>query len=205
MTKRRRDEEHTIEPTVSAKAHNNLVSPGGRRGRQSSSATQASYDSSGMDKRKQLSLEKNRVAASKCRTKKKEKNEQILEDSRTKAKENKVLRDLVGTMEIELHTLTTVLSAHSDNLNCKKPEQLKKALRPFQRGDASKRFSDPGDGSPESDSPALSFCGNSTSSDSYGRSPATPSTSTMQTPTLDSYILDDMVVDSPPNCKDWED
>jgi hypothetical protein len=202
MTKRRRDEDLTIEPSFSAKSSKNFMSTGGRGGRQSSGGTEASRGPSGMDKRKQLSLEKNRVAASKCRTKKKEKNEQMLEDSRTKAKENKVLRELVGTMETELHTLTTVLSAHSDSLNCKKPVQLKEALRMFQRGDADKRYSDLGDGTSGSDSPALSFCGNSTSSDSYDRSPATPSPSTMQTPRVDSYILEDMFVDSPPHGKD---
>lgn len=189
--------------TEPPKSHNDSTKTGRRTARQSSATTKSSRRSLGVDKRKELSLEKNRLAASKCRIKKKEKNEQMFQDSRTKAKENQVLRNLIRTMELELHRLTTFLSAHSDSSNCKKPEELKEVLRILREADMSKKFSVLHDGSPLADSPALSFSGKSPSNDSYGRSPATPAPPTMQT--LDSCILGYAKADSPLFANDSED
>jgi hypothetical protein len=133
----------------------------------------------------------NKLAASKCRIKKKEKNEQMLQDSRTKAKENQVLRNLVRTMEMELQRLRMFLSAHSDSSNCQKREELKEALRILHEADPSKRLS----GSPLTECPALSLSGKSPSDDSYGRSPAKPAPPSTQM--LDSYLLGYVKDDSP--------
>jgi hypothetical protein len=198
MAKRRRDKAPAIKPLVSPKWRKDSA----KRNRRSSSTSQSSNGSSGVDKHRELSLEKNRVAAAKCRIKKKEKNEQMVEESRMKAKENQQLRTLVRTMELEMHTLTTVLSAHSNSSDCKKLEETKETLRIFQEADTSKRYPDLCDGSSPADTPALSYSGKSISSVSDSRSPSTPSSSAIQTPSLDLYLLgdkddeDDMDIDS---------
>jgi hypothetical protein len=151
-----------------------------RRASQSSTNTKSPRHSLEVDKRRQLSLEKNRLAASKCRIKKKEENKQMLQDSQTKAKENQVLRNLVGTMKIELHKLTNFLSVHADTSTCQKPTELKEALRILHEANLSKRFSSLNYGPPSPDGPAPSFTGKSSSDDSYGRSPVTPAPPTMQ-------------------------
>jgi hypothetical protein len=46
-------------------------------------------------------LEKNRVAAAKCRIKEKQQVDQMVQDSRLMAKENTELRNLVTTVEID--------------------------------------------------------------------------------------------------------
>lgn len=191
MANRSLDKAHPVEATVPPKIHKGSAKPGRRRARQSCSTTKPYQNSLRVDKRKALSLEKNKLAASKCRIKKKEKNEQILQDSRTKAKENRVLRNLARTMEMELQRLRTFLSAHSDSSNCQKREELKEALRILQEADPSKRFS----GSPWAECPALSLSGKSPSDDSYGRSPATPAPPSTQT--LDSYLRGYVKDDSP--------
>jgi hypothetical protein len=119
--------------------------------------------------------------------KKKEENEQMLQDSLTKAKENQVLRNLVRTMKIELHKLTNFLSVHADTSTCQKPNELKEALRILHEADMSTRFSGLNYGPPSADSPAPSFIGRSPSDDSYGRSPVMPAPPTIQA--LDSCIL----------------
>jgi hypothetical protein len=106
--------------------------------------------------------------------KKKEEDEQMLQDSQTKAKENQVLRNLVRTMKIELHKLTNFLSVHADTSTCQKPNELKEALRILHEANMSKRFSGLNYGPPSPDSPAPSFTEGSPSYDSYGRSPVTP-------------------------------
>lgn len=168
---------------------NSPAKPGRKKGRQSSRTTQSSLV---VNRQKELSLEKNRIAAARCRIKKKEKNEQMLRDSRIKAQENKELRDLLKKMEIEMHRLRAILFAHSNSSKCTMSAQFTEALRLLQVAGGSKPCADLcDDPSSLTDTPPLSLSDKSTSSVSYGHSPATPTPSAMQSPTLDSYILGD--------------
>lgn len=172
---------------------------------ESSTVTKLSLGSAGVDKQKELSLEKNRVAASKCRMKRKEKSNQMLQESRTKAKENKELHGLVHAMETELRTLTAVLSAHSHSSSCKQPDEVKQALRLVRGADLSRHLPELSDASPTAGIPALSFSAKSPSDDSYGPSPTTPSPSTAYTSKLDSYLPFDAKVVSLLDAEDAED
>jgi hypothetical protein len=195
---RRRDKSEVTRASVPCKLSNDSGNPSKKRGRRPSSASQSSQGPSAGDKRKEASLEKNRVAAAKCRVKKKGKDEQMLQDSRLKAKENKELHDMVREMEVEMNTLTTFLAAHSDSSNCKKSDQLKETLRQFQRPNMAGWFSGSPDSPPSVHSPMLSLSDHSPSSTSNSRSPATPSEFGTQAPKWDSYIVGDMDIDSPP-------
>lgn len=195
---RRRDKSEVTRASVPCKLSNDPGKPSKKRGRRPPSASQSSQSSLGVDKRKEVSLEKNRVAAAKCRVKKKEKDEQMLQDSRLKAKENKELHDMVREMEVEMNTLTTFLAAHSDSSNCKKPGQLKETLRQFQSPNMARWFSGSSDSPSSVHSPMLSLSDHSPSSTSNSRSPATPSECATQAPKLGSYIVGDMDIDSPP-------
>jgi hypothetical protein len=195
---RRRDKSEVIRASVPCKLGNDTGKPSKKRGRRPSSASQSSQSSLGADKHKEVSLEKNRVAAAKCRVKKKEKDEQMLQDSRLKAKENKELHDMVREMEVEMDTLATFLAAHSDSSNCRKSDQLKETLRQFQRPNMARWFSGSLDSPSSVHSPVLSLSDHSPSSTSNSRSPATPSEYATQALRLDSYIVGDMDIDSPP-------
>jgi len=127
-------------------------------------------------------LEKNRVAAAKCRINKKEKTEQLQRDSHVKAKENAELRGLVETMESELHTLTAYLSAHSKCADCRNPEQLQEALQIIQDQEIRKRFPGLSNGSLSAHSPVLSTSGQSMASDFYSQSGLDGSPCTLNPP-----------------------
>ena len=195
---RRRDKSEVTRASVPCKLSNDPGKPSKKRGRRPSGASQSSQSSLGVDKRKEVSLEKNRVAAAKCRVKRKEKDEQMLQDSRLKAKENRELHDMVREMEVEMNTLTTFLAAHSDSSNCKKSDPLKETLRRFQKPNMARWFLGSPDSPPSVHSPMLSLSDHSPSSTSNSRSPATPSECATQAPKLDSYIVGDMDIDSPP-------
>jgi hypothetical protein len=194
----RRDKSEVTRASVPCKLSNDPGKPSKKRSRRPSSASQSSQSSLGVDKCKEVSLERNRVAAAKCRVKKKEKDEQMLQDSRLKAKENKELHDMVRGMEVEMNTLTTFLAAHSDSSNCRKSDQLKETLRQFQRPNMARWFSGSPDSPSSVHSPMLSLSDHSPSSTSNSRSPATPSECATQAPKLDSYIFGDMDIDFPP-------
>jgi hypothetical protein len=195
---RRRDKSETIRVSVPCKLSNDPGKPAKKRGRRPSSASQSSQSSQGVDKRKEVSLEKNRVAAAKCRVKKKEKDEQMLQDSRLKVKENKELHDMVQEMEVEMSTLTTFLTAHLDSSSCKQPDQLKETLWQFQGPHMARRFSGSSDPPSSMHSPMLWLSDHSPSSASNSRSPATPSECMTQAPKLDFSIIGDMDIDFQP-------
>ena len=124
------------------------------------------------DKRK-ASLEKNRVAAAKCRINKKEKTEQLQRDSHTKAKANAELRGLLQTMESELQTLTAYLAAHASCPDCRDAEQLQHALQHIQEQQMSNQYSGLSGGSISVQSPGMSIDGQSIySQPGYFNSPA---------------------------------
>jgi len=137
-TKRRRAKAENKNP-ITPPEDNNPPKQRKASGRKRTNATQLGTANQEDDKRR-ASLEKNRIAAAKCRINKKEKTEQLQRDSHTKAQENGQLRGLVETMEAERNTLAAYLGAHASCGDCRNPSQLKEALRMFQGNEIRKRF-----------------------------------------------------------------
>lgn len=79
------------------------------------------------DKRKQ-SLEKNRLAAAKCRVNKKEKTEQLQRDSHDKAVQNAFLKEQVMRMKEEVQQMNALLLNHANCEGCKSPQDIQKHL-----------------------------------------------------------------------------
>jgi hypothetical protein len=159
-TKRRRTKAENKNP-VTPPEDNNTPKQRKASGRKRANATQLGTANHEDNKRK-ASLEKNRVAAAKCRINKKEKTEQLQRDSHTKAQENGQLRGLVETMEAERNTLAAYLGAHASCGDCRNPSQLKEALRMFQENEMRKRFPGlVGEAVTANSSPALSVSGQS--------------------------------------------
>ncbi len=167
-------------------------------GRKAGDSVNHLFTASQDDRRKLLSLEKNRVAAAKCRINRKEKIEQMQQDSHEKVKENKQLRGLIGSLEDEIHSLIVHLSEHAQSSMCKKAEQLKLALEMVQEADMSKRFPGLGKGSPSTHSPILSMLDQSSGSDSRRDSDMTANrSSATETPPTEFDFFADLAVDSP--------
>ncbi|KIW63807.1 hypothetical protein PV04_08779 [Phialophora macrospora] len=76
------------------------------------------------DQRRKQSLEKNRLAAAKCRINKKEKTERLQRDSQTKAVENAYLKDQVMRLKDEIQQMNAILVAHANCDGCKSPEEI---------------------------------------------------------------------------------
>jgi hypothetical protein len=135
------------------------------------------------DEKRKASLEKNRVAAAKCRINKKERMEQLQRDSHTKAQENTQLRDLVETMKAERNTLAAYLDAHASCADCRHPHQLKEALHMFQENEMRKRFPRlVGEAVTANTSPVLSVSGRSMTSGLYDDADLTAAYSAMNPP-----------------------
>ncbi|KAJ9658079.1 hypothetical protein H2198_003917 [Neophaeococcomyces mojaviensis] len=98
-----------------------------RNTRKNSTATDASGNPEEDEKRKQ-SLEKNRLAAAKCRVNKKEKTEQLQRDSHDKAVQNAFLKEQVMRMKEEVQQMNALLLAHANCEGCKSPEDIQKHL-----------------------------------------------------------------------------
>lgn len=81
------------------------------------------------DEKRRLSLEKNRLAAAKCRINKKEKTEQLQRDSHDKAVQNAFLKETVFRMKSDIHQMNAILMAHSNCDGCKRPEEIHKHLQ----------------------------------------------------------------------------
>lgn len=71
-----------------------------------------------------MSLEKNRLAAAKCRVNKKERTDQLQRDSHDKAVENSFLKQTILQMKEEVQQLQTILISHSSSDRCKDPESI---------------------------------------------------------------------------------
>lgn len=80
------------------------------------------------DSKRKQSLEKNRLAAAKCRVNKKEKTEILQRDSHEKAVENAYLKDQVMRMKDEIQQMNAILLAHANCDGCKSPEGLQAHL-----------------------------------------------------------------------------
>lgn len=80
------------------------------------------------DSKRKASLEKNRLAAAKCRVNKKEKTEQLQRDSHDKAVHNAFLKDQIMHMKEEIQQMNAVLLAHANCKGCKSPNEIQKHL-----------------------------------------------------------------------------
>jgi hypothetical protein len=150
------------------------------------------------DDRRKASLEKNRVAAAKCRVNKKEKTEQLQRDSHTKAQENSQLRGLVETMEAERNNLAAYLGAHASCIDCKNPTQLKEALQIFQEDQIRRRFPAlAGDAVTANTSPVLSVSDQSMTSGLYDDACLTSNYSVINPPLPDFNLGGDYDMNSP--------
>ena len=193
--KRRRGKAQAKTPLTPPETSNNSPKTRKASGRKAASTIQTSSSNPEDDKRK-ASLEKNRVAAAKCRINKKEKTEQLQRDSHTKAKENIELRGLLETMETELHTLTAYLTAHANCADCRNPDQLQEALQMIQDQEMRKRFPGLGNGSLSAHSPVLSSSGQSMDSPYYGHSGLAASPSEMNPPLPEFNLGGDLDMNS---------
>ena len=103
--------------------------PSGRKRKSTRKASVASTQGDSLEeqKRKQ-SLEKNRLAAAKCRINKKEKTEQLQRDSHEKAVQNAYLKDQVLRMKDEIQQMNAILLAHANCDGCKSPEEIQAHL-----------------------------------------------------------------------------
>ena len=194
-TKRRRGKAQAKNP-LTPPDDNDVPRPRKASGRKRTSTAHLSTGNPEDDKRK-ASLEKNRVAAAKCRVNKKEKTEQLQRDSHTKAQENNQLRGLVETMEAERNTLTAYLSAHASCADCRNPHKLKEALQMFQENEMRKHFPELlGVAATADASPVLSASGHSTDSGLYDDSDFA-SISAMNPPLPDFNLVGDYDMESP--------
>lgn len=80
------------------------------------------------DDRRKQSLEKNRLAAAKCRVNKKEKTEQLQRDSHDKAVQNALLKEQLMHMKEEVQRMNALLLGHATCEGCKSPDDLNKHL-----------------------------------------------------------------------------
>jgi hypothetical protein len=97
-----------------------------KSGRKSATTTQRAINPE--DEKRKMSLEKNRLAAAKCRVNKKERTDQLQRDSHDKAVENSFLRQTIMQMKEEVQQLQTILMSHSSSDQCKNPESIHEAL-----------------------------------------------------------------------------
>jgi hypothetical protein len=108
-----------------ASANPTKTTTAGRKRKSSRKAsTPDEQDAAPDDQRRKQSLEKNRLAAAKCRINKKEKTERLQRDSQTKAVENAYLKDQVMRLKDEIQQMNAILVAHANCDGCKSPEEI---------------------------------------------------------------------------------
>ncbi|KIW26338.1 uncharacterized protein PV07_09438 [Cladophialophora immunda] len=91
-------------------------------------ATLNKEDDTPEESKRKHSLEKNRIAAAKCRINKKEKTERLQRDSHDKRVENACLREQVTCMKDEIQQTYAILVAHANCAGCKSPEEIQTHL-----------------------------------------------------------------------------
>jgi hypothetical protein len=195
-TKRRRGKAQSKNPLTPPEDdnNNNNNTPKQKKtgGRKRTMAAQ-SHAKNPEDDKRMASLEKNRVAAAKCRVNKKEKTEQLQRDSHTKAQENRQLRGLVETMEAERNSLAAYLGAHASCADCRDPVHLKEALEMFQENEMRNSFPGlVGEAVTANTSPVLSM-----SSGLYDDTGLTSTYSSMNPPLPDFNLSGDYDMNSP--------
>lgn len=80
------------------------------------------------DSKRRQSLEKNRLAAAKCRVNKKEKTEQLQRESHEKGVHNAFLKEQIMRMKEEVQQMNAILLAHANCEGCKSPEDIQQHL-----------------------------------------------------------------------------
>lgn len=100
----------------------------GRKRKSSKKASVSERSESPEEQKRKQSLEKNRLAAAKCRMNKKEKTEQLQRDSHDKAVQNAYLKDQVMRMKDEIQQMNAILLAHANCEGCKSPEEIQAHL-----------------------------------------------------------------------------
>jgi hypothetical protein len=195
-TKRRRSQAQNKNP-LTPPEDNSAPKQKKTGGRKRSTAAQL-HTGDPEDEKRKASLEKNRVAAAKCRINKKEKTEQLQRDSHTKAQENSQLRGLVERMEAERNTLAAYLDAHASCADCRDPHQLKEALQMFQESEMRRRFPGlAGEAVTANTSPILSVSERSLASGLYEDTGLTSTYSGMPPPLPDFDLDGDYDMNSP--------
>ena len=99
-----------------------------RRKRKNIRKAAANAKSTVEDSKRKVSLEKNRLAAAKCRVNKREKTEQLQRSCHDKAVYNKFLKNEFLRMKEEIQQLNVIILAHSDCEGCKSPEEIQQHL-----------------------------------------------------------------------------
>ncbi|RVX75120.1 hypothetical protein B0A52_01397 [Exophiala mesophila] len=102
--------------------------PGRKRKSTRKASLASEQDDHQDDSKRKQSLEKNRLAAAKCRVNKKEKTELLQRDSHEKAVENAYLKDQVMRMKDEIQQMNAILLAHANCEGCKSPEGVQAHL-----------------------------------------------------------------------------
>ena len=120
--KQRRPTKSTIKDTTTKPATS------GRKRKNARKASIVSIENPEEDEKRRQSLEKNRLAAAKCRVNKKEKTEQLQRDSHDKAVENAFLKEQVMRMKEEVQQMNALLLAHANSEGCKSPDNIQKHL-----------------------------------------------------------------------------
>lgn len=115
----------SIKPVIKEEPSDTAAVTSARKRKNARRLTAASEEHD--DKRRQ-SLEKNRLAAAKCRVNKKEKTEQLQRDSHEKAVHNAFLRDQIMRMKEEVQQMNALLLTHANCDGCKSPEEVQKHL-----------------------------------------------------------------------------
>lgn len=100
----------------------------GRKRRNTRKPSPESIDTPEEDDKRKQSLEKNRLAAAKCRVNKKEKTEQLQRDSHDKAVQNAYLKDQLLRMKEEVQQMNALLLAHANCDGCQSPEEIQRHL-----------------------------------------------------------------------------
>ncbi|EXJ94175.1 hypothetical protein A1O1_02568 [Capronia coronata CBS 617.96] len=95
-----------------------------RKASRKASTSVSEEGDSAEDQKRRQSLEKNRLAAAKCRINKKEKTEKLQRDSHEKAVQNAYLKDQVMRMKDEIQQMNSILLAHASCEGCKAPEEI---------------------------------------------------------------------------------
>ncbi len=127
--RRKRSKTQAKEAETTATSTATTAAPGRKRksSKKSLSAASDKDDRVEEQKRKQ-SLEKNRLAAAKCRINKKEKTEQLQRDSHDKAVQNAYLKDQVMRMKDEIQQMNALILAHANCEGCKFPQEIQAHL-----------------------------------------------------------------------------
>lgn len=99
-----------------------------RQRRNARKRSTVSLDNFEENEKRKLSLEKNRAAAARCRVNKKERTEQLWQDSSDKVVHNAYLKDQVLRMKEQVHQMNVLLLAHVNGDGCKSPEDIQRHL-----------------------------------------------------------------------------